>query len=145
MLRAAAPENHLELAKKLLNLANCLAWQQKFAESEPYYRDSIAQYDLAFPPDHTTPALARMEYAFILIRLGRLPEAEAMALKGAPVLQSSPPWRLFSAAALASLYARWDDVEPGKGHDKKARQWSYKILDAYVQRGLPARPSQSKN
>jgi eukaryotic-like serine/threonine-protein kinase len=135
MIRAATPENHLELAKKLLNLGNSLAWQQKFAEAEPFYRDSLAQYELAFPPDHTTLALARMEYAFILIRLKRFPEAESIALKSAPVLQSSPPWRLFSAAALASLYARWDEAEPGKGYDKKAREWSLKILDAYVLRG----------
>jgi serine/threonine protein kinase len=135
MIRAATPENHLELAKKILNLGNSLAWQQKFAEAEPFYRDSIAQYELAFPPDHTTLALARMEYAFILIRLKRFPEAEAIALKSAPVLQSSPPWRLFSAAALASLYARWDEAEPGKAYDKKAREWSLKILDAYVLRG----------
>jgi non-specific serine/threonine protein kinase/serine/threonine-protein kinase len=135
MFRAATPENHLELAKKLLNLGNSLAWQQKFAEAEPFYRDSIAQYERAFPPDHTTLALARLEYAFILIRLKRFPEAEAIALKSAPVLQSSPPWRLFSAAALASLYARWDEAEPGKRYDKKAREWSLKILDAYVLRG----------
>jgi tetratricopeptide (TPR) repeat protein len=135
MIRAAAPENHLELAKKLLNLGNSIAWQQKFAEAEPFYRDAIAQYELVFPPDHTALALARMEFAFILIRLNRFPEAEALALKSAPVLESSPPWRLFSAAALASLYARWDEAEPGKGYDKQAREWSLKVLDAYVLRG----------
>jgi tetratricopeptide (TPR) repeat protein len=138
MIRLGAPDDHLELAKKLLNVGNSLAWQQKFGEAEPFYRDSIAQYDLAFPPGHTTPALARMEYAFILIRLKRLPEAEAIALKSAPVLESSPPWRLFSAAALASLYARWDQAEPGKGYDKKEHNWSFKILDAYVLRGAAA-------
>jgi eukaryotic-like serine/threonine-protein kinase len=141
IVRSATPQDRLEIAKKVQNLGNSLAWQQKFAEAEPFYRDSVNQYELAYPPGHTTLALARMEYGFILIRLKRLPEAEVLLLKSEPVLRSSnPPWQLFSTSALACLYSRWDEAEPGKGYDKKAREWGLKILDGYVLRGATAEP-----
>jgi tetratricopeptide (TPR) repeat protein len=140
----AKPPDHIEIGKNLIYLGDVLCLQDKYAEAEPCLRDAVAEYELALPPDSGPLATARIEYAFILIRLKRMPEAEALMLAAEPVLRDHPPWRLFSAASLASLYARWDAAEPGKGYGAKAHQWNVKILDRYLAKGSTADQSESK-
>jgi tetratricopeptide (TPR) repeat protein len=129
--RRATPTNHYELAKNLLYVGNVLSAQQKYADAEPFYRQSVAEYELAFQPNDTSLALAKTEYGIVLMRLNRLAQAESLLLESEPILRSNPPWRLYSAATITCLYAKWDQAEPGKGYNLKVREWSSKILDAY--------------
>jgi hypothetical protein len=116
--RNATPVNHYELAKSLLYLGNI-------------YRQSAAEYRLAFPQDDGVAATAELEHGVVLLELDRLAEAERLMLASESVMRKNTSWRVYSAAAVACLYAKWDQAEPGKGYDAKVREWSSKILDAY--------------
>jgi hypothetical protein len=34
--------------------------------------------------------------------------------------------------ALSGLYTKWNQVEPGKGHDVKAGEWTHKLIGTIV-------------
>ncbi|HEX2475676.1 MAG TPA: tetratricopeptide repeat protein, partial [Lacipirellulaceae bacterium] len=134
--RAAVPADHFATAVSGAYLANVLSSLGRNVEAESVLRDSIAQYELAVPRPDFEIGAARLELAKMLILLGKFPEAEAQ-LQGA-MQYSAPSHGYFGVVAMVALYTAWDQAEPGKGYDAKAREWTLKIVDNYFKPRAPA-------
>src|SRR5262249_42598322 len=75
-------------------------------------------------------SIARIGLGIDLTGLNRFSEADAALLDAESALAagSSPQGRHNQAIrALVDLYLRWDQAEPGKGYDAKAKSWQAQI------------------
>lgn len=78
MSRQAYGENHMETAGALSGLSLCLTHQLKFDESEAVSRESLDILTRIFGADHPALGQSRNNLANLLIRVGKLREAEPL-------------------------------------------------------------------
>jgi tetratricopeptide (TPR) repeat protein len=129
--RLARPADHFVTGVSARYLASSLISQGRHAEAEPILRDAIAQHQLADPRDLWALAIARLELGRNLISTGKFPEAEAELIEVERALATTSDYR-HGIFALAALYTVWDQTEPGKGYDVKARKWHGKHIETFV-------------
>jgi eukaryotic-like serine/threonine-protein kinase len=129
--RRARPADHRATGISALYLGSELLLGDRFAEAEPLLRDAIAEYQLNVPPDEHLIALARVELGRDLNALGRQAEAETELLAAASALESTNDIP-YASSALGAFYTAWDQAEPGKGYDAKARKWFLKSVKGYI-------------
>jgi tetratricopeptide (TPR) repeat protein len=129
--RGAHPADDFAIGISATYLASTLIPQEKFDEAELALREGIAAHQRAPQPDRWALAITRIELGRSLISRGRFPEAEAALVEAQRDLASTEAYQqgLF---ALAALYTAWNEAEPGKGYDQKAREWFRKHVETYV-------------
>jgi tetratricopeptide (TPR) repeat protein len=129
--REAEPADHRAIGESAAQLTNVLITLGRYADAEPIARTAIAEHQLAVPKDEWALALARLELGRDLVSMRRFSEAEAEFLEAERQLAFHDEFR-FGPLALAALYTRWDEAEPGQGYDAKARQWMRKLIGTFV-------------
>jgi tetratricopeptide (TPR) repeat protein len=129
--RRAEPPDHRSIGESAAQLTNVLITLGKYADAEPIARTAIAEHQLAAPKDKWALALARLELGRDLVSMNRFVEAEAEILRAERQLTRLHDFR-YGPLALAALYTRWDEAEPGQGYDAKAREWIGRLIGSYV-------------
>ncbi len=129
--RRAVPADHRAIGESATNLANVLITLGKYAEAEPLAREAVAEHQLAVPQDAWALAMARLELGRNLIAMGKFREAEALFYEAELVLKTSEQFHLGNLA-LAGLYTKWNQAEPGKGYDARAQEWISKLIESFV-------------
>jgi hypothetical protein len=109
-------------------------------EAEPIARRSIEEHELADPRDEWALALARVELGRDLMAQGKFDEAEAQILEANQRLAKTQGFQ-YGRLALAALYTRWNEAEPGRGHDAHAGQWVGNLIATFA--GPAAAPTNS--
>jgi non-specific serine/threonine protein kinase/serine/threonine-protein kinase len=129
--RRSVPADHRAIGESATNLANVLISLDRTGEAEPIAREAIAEHLLAVPQDNFALAFSRLELGRDLLALGKFPEAEVQLLEANRMFAPTDQFRL-GQLALSGLYTKWDQVEPGKGHDVKAGEWTHKLIGTFV-------------
>jgi len=100
------------------------------ADAERLFREAMTAFQQALGPNHWMTATTHRAIGTALRDQRRFADAEIELLAAERVLASAEVSndRYFrSVNALVSLYEQWNQSEPGKGYDQKARQWQSKI------------------
>jgi serine/threonine protein kinase len=129
--RHANPPDHRATGFAAVYLGHINVLHNRYAEAEPLFREAIAEYQLASPPDAWATGLAHVELGRALNGLGRRTEAEAEFLAGVRELEFNNEGPM-AKSALAAFYTDWDQSEPGKGYDAKAKEWFIKSIKIWI-------------
>jgi serine/threonine protein kinase len=129
--RRAVPADQFAIGVSARYLASVLVPLGRHDEAEPVLREGIAAHQRAASPDLWALAIARIEHGRNLMSTGKFTEAEAELIEAQRVLVTTEANR-DGIFALAVLYAVWNESEPGKGHDLKAREWFRKLINTFV-------------
>lgn len=112
------------------NLAGSYYKHARYAEAEPLAARAVASAQGILSPKHDFLALYRRTHGQVLLKLGRLEEAERLLLDSYPVLSGVGSTRNEAgevAQALIDLYEARHAAEPGMGYDTKAAEWRAKL------------------
>jgi non-specific serine/threonine protein kinase/serine/threonine-protein kinase len=129
--RQAIPPDHRAIGESATNVASVLITLDRYAEAEPIVREAIAEHQRAVPQDNYSLAFARLELGRALLARGRFAEAEAELMEAKRIFETTDQFRL-GPLALASLYMKWDQVEPGNDYDAKADEWVRTLIETVV-------------
>jgi tetratricopeptide (TPR) repeat protein len=140
--RVATPPQDYALGNDLDYLAETLVTQQRFADAEPLFRESLVAYRRVLPENTWRLGFIRSRLGYTLTALRRFPEAEKVLIEAERLSAAYPDWHQWAISAFVGLYNAWDQAEPGKGYNAKAKQWSARLLPPYMTRMQAAtRPS----
>ena len=139
--RRSVPVDHRAIGESATNLANVLITLDRTSEAEPIAHEAIAEHQLAVPQDDFALAFARLELGRDLLALGKFPEAEEQLLEANRMFAPTDQFRL-GYLALSGLYSKWNQIEPGKGYDAKADEWTHKLIGTVV-RLIQSKPTTS--
>ncbi len=128
--RTLGPE-HPSTLTSINNLGAALQRMRKFTEAEPLLQQALAGRRRVLGPDHHHTLISMFNVGYILANLQRTEEAEAMFLecerRRERVLGKDHPHTIATVKVLVSLYEKWEEKEPGKGHGEKAAEWKRKL------------------
>jgi tetratricopeptide (TPR) repeat protein len=143
ILRKTEPVNRYVLGTNLRSLGWVLRREGRLAEAEPIYREALACFRTQLTgKDPRTPQL-QCEFAGLLMGLGRFREAETELIDASR--QQNNEWSTYYAEnSFFVLYTLWNDREPGKGYDQKAREWQKKVVEQYVNSLPSTQPTSQK-
>ena len=134
--RRSTPANHRAIGESATFLANVLITLGRHEEAVPLSREAIAHHSLAVPHDDMALALARLELGRGLVALGKFPDAESTLLDAERALTKTEHFHVGILAPIV-LYTSWDQAEPGKGYDAKARERTSKLIGTFVRLDKP--------
>jgi non-specific serine/threonine protein kinase/serine/threonine-protein kinase len=124
--RKLSPPDHAALAADTFDEGDALSNTGRFAEAVPLMRESVAESILI--ADREGRGYAAWQLGLALVAQGKMQEAEAAFLEARESLGNDKQgWS--ESATLAILYLIWDQVEPGKGYDAKAKQWHDRLIN----------------
>jgi serine/threonine protein kinase/Tfp pilus assembly protein PilF len=90
------------------NLASVFSARKEYARAEPLFREAIGIYERTQSPRHMNTAIGRVKLGRVLLRQGRLREAERELLAGFEILQAqaspSVSWITSARTDLVELY-----------------------------------------
>ena len=123
-------EEHPQTLGSMHNLANLYHAQGRYEQAEPLSAQAVAGAAKSWPPEHPDLAVVRLIHGQVLLKLGRLEEAERYLLESHGVLSAAQGKRKEAGEltqAFVELYESWDAAEPGKGYAEKAAEWRAKL------------------
>jgi tetratricopeptide (TPR) repeat protein len=129
--RQASPIDHRAIGESAAELTNVLITLGRHEDAEPIARRSIEEHEVADPRDEWALALARVELGRNLMSMGKFAEAEMQILEANRQLAVTQGFQ-YGPLALAALYTRWNEAEPGRGHDAQAREWFSNLIGTFV-------------
>jgi non-specific serine/threonine protein kinase/serine/threonine-protein kinase len=130
--RQASPIDHRAIGESAAELTNVLITLGRHEEAELIARRAVAEHELAVPRDEWALALARVELGRDLMSMGKFAEAETQLLEANGHLVHTPGFQ-YGPLGLVALYTRWSEVEPGHGHDARAREWINFLITSFVE------------
>jgi serine/threonine-protein kinase len=90
------------------NLASVYSARKEFTRAEPLFREAIGIYERTQSPTHLNTAIGRAKLGRVLLRQGRLREAERELRAGLEILQAqaspSVSWITTAKTDLAEVY-----------------------------------------
>ncbi|MBC8107947.1 MAG: serine/threonine protein kinase [Anaerolineae bacterium] len=108
------------------NLAEVLVQRGKFAEAEKLYREAMKGF-AQLGAEHWRVSQMRLQLGTALIKQSRFAEAETFLIDAERAIAAldhvKSPRHDRCLEGLVTLYSQWDQSEPAKGYDAKARHW----------------------
>jgi serine/threonine protein kinase len=138
--RQAVPVDHRAIGERATDLANVLTTLRREADAERIAREAVSEHELAVPRDDFALALSRLELGRALLASDKFPEAESQLVEADRIFATTAQFHI-GPIALAGLYTRWDQVEPGNGYDGKAGEWVRKLVKTFVRLDESVPPS----
>ncbi len=125
MFRAVAPD-HPALQACLTGFGRVLTEVADYEAAVAVFAESANMGAMGRPDGAEFLAQIQTRQGLALARLSRFAEAEALLLHSAETLtqpQTSEAGRSLLHGAMAELYQRWEEAEPGQGYAEKATAW----------------------
>jgi len=120
-------DDHTDTLESITSMARLLAAQGRPVDAEREFRRAVDLYARKLGEHHPDTARAQCELAIVLSDQGRYADAEKYLLQAEPALRGGTPAQAQShkrcAQALATLYERWENTDPGHGYAAKAAKW----------------------